>query len=119
MAQHRILVVDDHPDAVKALCTLLQLLGHESLGLTRGAGVIEAFDSFHPTLALLDIGLPDISGYELARTLRGRGHTGRLVAITGWGTPTDRQRALDAGFDEHIVKPVDAHVVRQVIARAS
>ena len=117
---HRVLVVDDQPDAVDAVCTLLRLLGHEARGLRSGAGVIEAVDAFQPTLVLLDIGLPDVSGYELATALHAREHRPfYLVAITGWGSPADRARALEAGFDEHVVKPIDAKIVRAVLERAS
>ena len=119
-SQHRVLVVDDHPDAVNAICTLLRVLGHCSTGLTRGAGVIEAIDTFEPTVVFLDIGLPDISGYEIAQALRARNQRRpRLIAITGWGSAADRARALEAGFDEHVVKPIDARIVQGVLERAS
>jgi len=115
--RHRVLVVDDHLDIVNAMCTLLDALGHDTHALTRGGEVLATVESFRPTLVILDIGLPDVSGYELARMLRARGHTGRLVALSGWGAPADRQRALEAGFDEFLVKPIDADIVQEVLAR--
>ena len=119
-----MLVVDDQPDAVKAMGMLLQLLGHEAHGLVRGAGAVEAVDRLAPAVVFLDIGLPDVSGYEIAREVREREReTGRpapyLVAITGWGAAADRARALDAGFDEHVVKPIDVAVIQAVLQRAT
>jgi DNA-binding response OmpR family regulator len=114
--RHRVLVVDDQPGAADAICTLLRLLGHDARGLSCGADVIATVETFHPTLVLLDVGLPDVNGYQLARDLRAREHSSfHLVAITGWGSPADRTRALEAGFDEHVVKPVDAKVIRRLL----
>jgi CheY-like chemotaxis protein len=74
-----------------------------------GGAALALADVFHPDVALLDIGMPDVSGYEVARTLRGRPWAARirLVALTGWGQDGDRRQALDAGFDHHLIKPVD------------
>jgi CheY-like chemotaxis protein len=118
--RHRVLVVDDHPDATDIMCRVLQLLGHDATGLTCGARVLETIDALAPTVVFLDIGLPDISGYELARALRTRGGAvPHLVAITGWGAAADRARALEAGFDQFLVKPVDASCLQEVLRRAS
>jgi CheY-like chemotaxis protein len=114
----RVLVVDDYRDAVEALCTLLRAMGHEARGVTRGAQVLDAVEAFEPAVVLLDIGMPDLSGYEVARALRARSRPcPHLVAITGWGSAADRGRALEAGFDQHVLKPLDAKIVQRVLAR--
>ena len=105
----RVLVVDDHVDAAETLAMLLRLGGHEVRVAHDADSALAAGEGFAPQVALLDIGLPGVDGHELARRLRARpwGRGVRLVALTGWGQPGDRQRAADAGFDEHLVKPVD------------
>jgi CheY-like chemotaxis protein len=104
----RILVVDDNVDAAETLEALLRLLGHETRVVHDGPGTLEAADVFGPDVVLLDIGLPGISGYEVARRLRARiRRPMKIVAVTGWGQDYDKKRSLEAGFDEHLVKPVD------------
>jgi len=104
----RILVVDDNEDAADSLATLLEVLGYHVRVAYDGPEAIEAADAFHPDAGLLDIGLPHLSGYEIARHIRStRGREVLLVAITGWGQPEDQRRAREAGFDHHFTKPAD------------
>ena len=114
----RILVVDDNVDAARTLEALLKSLGHEVLVAHDGALAVEAATAFRPEVALLDIGMPGMSGYELARRLRGLwpGETLRIVAITGWGQEMDRQRSQEAGFDLHLVKPVELRDLESALA---
>ena len=104
----RILVVDDNEDAANSLATLLEVVGYRVRIAYDGPEGIEAADEFEPAVALLDIGLPKLSGYDIARHVRGkRGGEVLLVAITGWGQEDDRRRAREAGFDHHFTKPAD------------
>ena len=116
---HKILVVDDHPDAARITCALLTALGHETRSATSGTLALAAVDSFPPDIVILDIGLPDVSGYDIARALRARfGPRLFLVAMTGWGQPEDVARAAAAGFDLHVLKPADADILIQLLAEA-
>jgi PAS domain S-box-containing protein len=117
-ARGRILVVDDNRDAAETLVMALQLSGCETLVAHSAGAALEAAPSFRPTVALLDIGLPDMNGYELARRLRlALDDDGVvLIAITGWGQEKDRQRAFDAGFDHHMTKPIDFDQLRPLLA---
>ena len=104
----RVLVVDDNEDAADSLATLLGVLGYTVRVAYDGPDAIVAADEFRPDAALLDIGLPKLSGYDIARHMRStRGEGVLLVAITGWGQEDDRRRARDAGFDHHFTKPAD------------
>ncbi len=105
----RILVVDDNEDAASTLGDLLAMAGHAVEVAHDGRSAVEATGSFRPDVVLLDIGLPDISGYEVARRIRGLGGVRQplLVALTGWGQAQDKQAAAEAGFDLHWTKPVD------------
>jgi PAS domain S-box-containing protein len=104
----RILVVDDNRDAAQTLAMLLKISGHETRIATDGEAAIEAADAFRPQLAFLDIGLPKLSGHEVARRIRSEpwGQNICLVALTGWGQEEDRRKSSEAGFDHHLVKPV-------------
>jgi signal transduction histidine kinase/CheY-like chemotaxis protein len=104
----RVLVVDDNRDAAQTLAVLLETAGYEVRTAADGAQALHHLDSFDADVAILDIGLPSMSGYDLARALRGDARFARLrlVALTGYGRDPDRQRALRSGFDEHLVKPV-------------
>ena len=105
----RILVVDDNVDAAQTLATMLEMEGHEIRTAADGEEALEVAARFQPAVVLLDIGLPRLDGYEVARRLRAGGGTGLLlVALTGYGQYEDRRAALDAGFDCHFVKPVEA-----------
>ena len=107
--RRRILVVDDNIDAAESLALMLGYLGHETIVAHDGPSTLEAAAAFQPELVLLDIGLPGLDGYEVARRLRAertlRGAI--LVALTGYGQEEDRRRARRAGFDHHLTKPVD------------
>jgi CheY-like chemotaxis protein len=105
----RLLVVDDNADGAASTAMLLELQGHTLRIAHSGLEAIAAVPEFQPQVVILDIGLPDISGYEVARRLRASlaQATPRLIALTGWGSEDDRRRARAAGFDAHLVKPVD------------
>jgi len=112
----RILVLDDNHDAADTLAMMLELLGHEVRRLydpLQAADVVSVFD---PDLVFLDIGMPTLSGYELAGQLRAlpRGDERLLIAVTGWGQPDDRRRTAEAGFDHHLVKPPELDAVRHI-----
>ncbi|HSK71038.1 MAG TPA: ATP-binding protein, partial [Pyrinomonadaceae bacterium] len=102
----RILVVDDNADAAQVLCFALQLEGHDVSVAYDGKSAIKAAEEFQPQICLLDIGLPDIDGFKVARQIREKMSETLLVAITGWGQEEDRRRSQKAGFDYHLVKPV-------------
>jgi len=105
----RILVVDDNDDAAQSLAIALRLEGHEVETAADGEVALSLLDRFAPAAAILDIGLPNMDGYQLAAALRADARTRGvvLIALTGYGRGTDHRRALDAGFDEHLVKPVE------------
>jgi CheY-like chemotaxis protein len=116
--RRRVLVVDDHPDSAEASCLLLTLLGHEARAATNGVQALVEVERSHPDVVFCDISLPDISGYEIARTIRRRHGTELyLAALTGWAQPVDRERALAAGFDQHLVKPASARQMQAVMDR--
>ncbi len=119
--QMRILVVDDNPDAAKTLGMLLASKGHEVQVTFGGSGALEAAPIYNPHMILLDIGLPGLDGYKIAQRLREQVETKSivLVALTGYGQPEDRQRAKEAGFDFHLVKPVNIADVEVVIGTIS
>ena len=104
----RILVTDDNVDAATMLAEMLRIAGHEVRVAHDGEGALRTAADFQPEVAILDIGMPGLDGYELARRFRRTfNSTVRLVALTGWGQDVDRRRATDAGFDRHLTKPVD------------
>jgi signal transduction histidine kinase len=111
----RILVVDDNEDGAQMLAQLLEARGHEIKVAFDGEAALEVLQAFAPTLALVDIGLPGMDGHELARHMRERGVAARLIAVTGYGRESDRERALAAGFDDHLVKPVTLARLDEVI----
>ena len=115
----RVLIVDDNPDAALLLADVLGTLGHSTVVSYDGPSALAVAPSFDPELALLDIGLPVMDGYELARRLRDTRDPSaiRLVAITGYGQESDRARSRAAGFDVHMVKPVDLVALSAVVAR--
>ena len=119
-SSRRVLVVDDHPDSADIACTLLALYGHDARYATSGTLALELARTFDPDVAILDIGLPDISGYEVARELRRRAGARPLylAAITGWGQTEDRALAYAAGFDQHVLKPANGEKLRDIMERA-
>ncbi|HEY6822069.1 MAG TPA: PAS domain-containing protein [Burkholderiales bacterium] len=115
----KILVADDNKDAADSLSRLLQLSGHRVSVAYDGASALELADAFTPRVAVLDIGMPGINGYEVARDFRARyGEGVMLIALTGWGQEADRQRSREAGFDHHLTKPVEPAQLEALIARA-
>jgi signal transduction histidine kinase len=115
-ARQRILVVDDNGDAADSLAILLRLDGHDVQVAYDGARALELARDARSDVVLLDIGLPGMDGYEVCRRLRARhGAQPRLIAMTGYGQNKDRQQALEAGFDEHTVKPVDVNTLRALL----
>ncbi len=117
---HRILVVDDNVDAAESLAMLLRLDGHDVTIAHDGVRALEAAESAQPGVVLLDIGLPGMDGYEVCRRLRAAGHTRtRVIALTGYGQDKDKQLAMDAGFDEHTVKPVEFGRLIKLLAAES
>jgi PAS domain S-box-containing protein len=117
--QRRILVVDDNTDAAQLMAELFERSGHSIAIAHDGPSALEVAATFSPEVAILDIGLPVMDGYELARRLRQQlGTSVYLVALTGYGQASDRDRAKAAGFDVHLVKPVDPAVLRAAIAPA-
>jgi PAS domain S-box-containing protein len=117
VAPRRVLVVDDNVDAAAALGVLLQSLGHETCVVHDGLEALKMAVEFRPDIVLLDIGMPGLDGYEVARRLRllKKDGTFRIIALTGWGQESDRQKSQEAGFDVHLVKPVDRNELVQVL----
>jgi len=114
----RILVVDDNVDAADSLAQLLEMLGNEVHTANDGEAGVEAAAAYRPDLILMDIGMPKLNGYEAARGIRQqpRGRGVVLVALTGWGQEDDRQKSSDAGFDFHLVKPVEFAALMKLLA---
>ncbi|MCI0458232.1 MAG: ATP-binding protein [Gemmataceae bacterium] len=115
--RRRVLVVDDNLDAAESLALLVRLWGHEVRVAHDGQGALSEATAFRPEVVLLDIGLPGLSGYEVAARLRALpdARATLLVAMTGWGQPQDRQRAREAGFDVHLTKPADPEVLHALL----
>jgi DNA-binding response OmpR family regulator len=113
----KILVVDDNRDAADACAMLLEASGHHVQVAYSGRRALELAEKFGPHVALLDIGLPDFNGYELARRFRAStwAHGTTLIAVTGWGQGEDRQRAFEAGFDHHLTKPIAPQVLESLL----
>jgi two-component system, sensor histidine kinase len=117
----RILVVDDNVDAAESLSMLLESLGHDIRMAHTGPAALKTALDFGPDLVLLDIGLPGLSGYEVARRFRAdeKLAPAMLVAVTGWGSDEDRKKASDAGFDVHLTKPIEMTAIERVLAEAA
>ena len=117
----RILVADDNKDAAETLAALLQMMEHEVRVVYDGSAAVQAALEFDPQLVLLDIGMPKLNGYDACRQIRAQagGSARTLVAITGWGQPDDRRCSEEAGFDHHLVKPIDMAALSQVLAQVA
>ena len=113
----RVLIVDDNPDVADSMALLARSWGHEVVVARNGPSALELADRFHPERVLVDIGLPGMDGYEVARRLRAKWHDLYLVAMTGYGQAADREKALAAGFNKHLVKPGDADELQEVLAK--
>jgi PAS domain S-box-containing protein len=118
IAGKRILVVDDNRDAAESLRMMLELLGADVQVAYNGRDAIARFAECQPVAMLLDIGMPGMDGYEVAREIRARadGTSALIVALTGWGQEDDRRRSREAGFDHHLVKPADLETLERVLA---
>jgi CheY-like chemotaxis protein len=114
----RMLVVDDNRDSVDSLSTLLRLMGNDVHVAFDGVEAVHAAHTYKPDVVLLDVGLPLRSGYDAARLIRGEpwGRTMVLIALTGWGQEQDRKMSREAGFDHHLVKPVDPKALMALVA---
>jgi CheY-like chemotaxis protein len=117
-SRQRVLVVDDNHDAAESLAMLLELDNRSVQVAFDGLAALDVLEIFKPDIALLDIGMPRMDGYELARRIRAT-HLGGdvvLVALTGWGQADDKKRAAETGFDEHLTKPVDPDLLTRVLS---
>jgi PAS domain S-box-containing protein len=122
---HRILIVDDNTDSADSLAMLLRITGNETYTAHDGLGAIEAVEKHRPDVVLLDIGLPKLNGHDVCRRVREQawGKNIVLIAVTGWGQEEDRRKSHEAGFDGHLVKPVDherlSELLRSLTARGA
>jgi CheY-like chemotaxis protein len=115
-----VLVVDDNVDAAESIAAVLRLYGHEVRCVFEGRSALEEAERYAPDVVVLDIGLPGMDGYEVAQRLRKRPRFGRtpILAVTGYGSEADRQRAHRAGFDHHLTKPVDPDTLQRFIVQS-
>ena len=116
----RVLVVDDNQDSAETIAMLVELWGHQAHIVHNGPAALAAAPVWKPNVVLLDIGLPGVDGYEVARRLRAEPVTAGvlLIAMTGYGQDRDRQLSSEAGFDHHLVKPVDPDVLQGLLAQS-
>ena len=119
MVPRRILIVDDNADAANSLALVLSLDGHVTEAVFSATEALNRADSFRPEVILLDIGLPEMDGYQVARHLRQRPDLAgiRIVALTGYGQSEDVKRAREVGFDDHLTKPVDFTALARTLAQ--
>jgi CheY-like chemotaxis protein len=117
----RLVIADDSVDGADSLAFLLRAAGHTVFVAYDGRGAIKLAEEHQPDAMLLDIGMPEVSGYDVARAVRREvwGRSIRLIALTGWGQAEHRRRSLEVGFDEHLVKPVDLDVLENVLQLGS
>jgi CheY-like chemotaxis protein len=115
---HRLLVVDDNTDAAESLAMLLELHGHQVRVAHDGPSALALAPTYRPALVFLDIGMPGMDGYEVARRMRRTPGLERtvLAALTGWGQQEDRRRTSEAGFNHHLVKPPEPKVIEELLA---
>jgi CheY-like chemotaxis protein len=113
----RVLLVDDNVDAAESLAQLLSLSGHDARTAGDGSQALKVAQEFHPDVVFCDLGLPGMNGYEVAKELRllPFGREIVLAALTGYGQPSDREKSAEAGFDAHLVKPVDPSVIESFL----
>jgi two-component system CheB/CheR fusion protein len=114
----RVLVVDDCPDTRWSLAALLRIWGHDTRVAGDGPSALQVAATYHPEVILLDVGLPGMDGYEVARRFRRMAGGGRplIVTLSGYGQESDRRHSLEAGCDQHLVKPVDPDVLSRLLA---
>ena len=120
-ASLRVLVVDDNVDSADTVGFVLRRLGHEIRTEYDGARALAAADAFRPDLILLDIGMPGMDGHDVAREIRQTpwGGTTTIIAVSGWGEEADKRRSREAGFDQHVVKPLDFEGVQRLLSGVS
>jgi CheY-like chemotaxis protein len=116
--RQRVLVVDDNSDALKTLSMLVKLMGHEVCEAHDGLEAVELAEQYSPDVVLMDIGMPNLNGYDAAQRIRDQpwGRDMMLIATTGWGQEDDRRRTKGAGFDHHLVKPIDHAKLSELLA---
>ena len=116
--RRRVLVADDNRDGAELLARVLKTLGHQVATAFDGHQAVELAESFRPDVCLFDIGMPRLNGFDAAREVRRRpwGEGMFLIALTGWGAEEDRRRSREAGFDRHLVKPVEPAALRELLA---
>jgi DNA-binding response OmpR family regulator len=114
---HRILIVDDNRDAADSQAMLLRMWGHQARAVYSAAEALNVLRSMHPDIAILDLGMPQVNGWELAQRLRREAAEGELtlIALSGFDEPEDRMLSRWTGFSQHFVKPVDPHVLEEFI----
>ena len=117
--RRRVLVVDDNPEVADALGLLLEALGHEARIVYGGMGAVGAVQEFHPDVVFLDLGMPDVDGFDIARALRRLPERKEMtvVALTGYGDETLGESVQEAGFDHHLLKPAEADTLRSILCR--
>lgn len=113
----RVLVVDDYPDSAEVVRTLVEILGHEARIASSGRAALAEAYAFDPTVVILDLGLPDINGCDVARELRARrgGQHLHIAALSGWSHQEKRKAALSAGCDQYVLKPANAMKIRTIL----
>jgi CheY-like chemotaxis protein len=119
-AASSVLVVDDNPDITETMTLLLQAWGYRTLSATDGEAGLALAEAQRPDIVLMDIGMPRMDGYEMARRIRALpgGKAMTLIAVSGWGQAGDLARSREAGIDEHLLKPVDPARLREVLERS-
>ena len=115
----RVLVADDNRDAADTLSQLLTLWGYTVMTAYQGEDALKVASTFHPDVAILDLGMPDIDGFQVAHSIRAEKAHCRLIALTGWGTADDRERSRNAGFDLHLTKPVEAVALADALGKVT
>ena len=120
LVSRRVLIADDNRDAAESLAILLRFDGHDVVVASDGGAALRLFETHMPDVALLDIGMPQLNGYEVARQIRAspNGKHVLLVAVTGWGQEKDRRQSREAGFDHHLTKPVEPEAVSNLMQPA-
>jgi CheY-like chemotaxis protein len=115
--KRRVLIADDNLAALETLSLMIELLGYEVRRARDGAEAVALAETFRPDTVLMDLGMPNVNGYEAARRMREQpwGRRLLLIATTGWGQEEDRRRSREAGFDHHLVKPIDTEVLRDLL----
>jgi CheY-like chemotaxis protein len=120
-ARRRVLVVDDNVDSAQSLATMLKILGHESRVVHDGLAAVAAAAEFAPEIIVMDVGMPKLNGFEACRRIRAETREGKgpfIIALTGWSQEEDRFRCQEAGFNMHLVKPIEMHTLLGVLYKS-